>query len=85
MHKAAEGGHLGVIKFLSRKFGASVHEKDGNGYTLLHWAAKEGHCEVARYLIEEVKMEPRERSKVCGMQRGDIVFKVYTKCTCCNK
>ena len=77
MHKAAEGGHLDMIKFLSPLFGTRVREKDSYGftvlhcategsYTMLHWAAQEGHCEVARYLIEELKMNPQDRDKVCG-------------------
>ena len=65
MHMAAQGGQLEVIKFLSRKFGAKVHEKDNDGYTVLHWAAQKGHCEVARYLIEELKMDPQNGDKVC--------------------
>ena len=68
MHMAAQGGHLEVIKFLSRKFGARVHEKTTeDSYTVLHWAAQKGHCKVARYLIEDLKMDPQDRDKVCGV------------------
>ena len=67
MHMAAEGGHLEVIKFLSPMFGARVHEKDNDGYSMLLFAAQKGHCEVARYLIEELKMDPQDRDKVCGV------------------
>ena len=31
MHKAAQGGHLEVIKFLSERFGERIHERDNNG------------------------------------------------------
>ena len=68
MHTAAEGGHLVMIKFLSQAFPAKVHERDSIGYTMLHWAAQKGHCEVARYLIEVVKMDPQDRTKVCGVE-----------------
>ena len=67
MHMAAQGGQLEVIKFLSPMFGTRVNEKDNYGLTILHWAAKAGHCEVARYLIEELKMDPQDRDKVCGV------------------
>ena len=67
MHKAAQGGQLEVIKFLSPMFGSRVHEKDNDGYTVLHWAAQKGHCEVARYLIKEQKMDPQDRDKVWGV------------------
>ena len=63
MHKAAAGGQLEVIKFLCPLFGTRVHEKDSYGRTMLHFAAQKGHCEVARYLIEELKMNPHERDK----------------------
>ena len=77
MHKAAEGGHQEVINFLSPKFGARVHEKDSCGYTVLHCAAQEGHCEVAGYLIEELMMDPQERDKVCGVPgEGKMCSKV---------
>ena len=67
MHMAAAGGQLEVIKFLSSMFGERVHEKDSSECTMLHWAAQRGHCEVVRYLIEELKMNPQDRDKVCGV------------------
>ena len=60
MHKAAEGGQLEMLKFFS--------QRTNSGYTMLHWAVQKGHCEVARYLIEEVKMDPQDRDKVCGVE-----------------
>ena len=82
MHMAAGGGHLEMIKFLSPMFGARVHEKDNTGFTMLHWAAKEGHCEVARYLIEELKMDPQDRDKVCGVPGEEEVCLKCRKCAC---
>ena len=81
MHKAARGGHLEVIKFLSTRFGARVYEKDINGYTMLHWAAEKGHCEVARYLIEELKMDPQDKDKVCGVAGEVCMSKAEGLCT----
>ena len=80
MHMAAAGGQLEVIKFLSPVFGARVHEKDSYGFTMLHWAAQEGHCEVARYLIEELKMDPQDKDKVCGVPEKE---EVCLKCGMC--
>ena len=86
MHKAAEGGQLEVIKFLSPIFGARVQEKDSGGYSMLHWAAQKGHCGVARYLIEELKMDPQDRDKVCGVPgEGMMCSKVqglHASCMC---
>ena len=73
MHMAAEGGHIEVIKFLLPLFGERVHEKANASYTMLHWAAHMGHCQVARYLIEEVQMDPQDRDKVCRVP-GDCWF-----------
>ena len=72
-----------MIKFLSRMFGARVHEKDNDGYNMLHWAAKEGHCEVARYLIEKLNMDPQDRDKVCGVPAEEVCpCKVQDVCMC---
>ena len=67
MHLAAAGGSLDVIKYLLPMFGARVHEKTNDSYTVLHWAAQMGHCQVARYLITELNLDPQDRDKVCGV------------------
>ena len=72
MHKAAQGGSLEVIKYLVPLFGERVHEKDTNSYTMLHWAAQIGHCQVARYLITELKLDPQDRDKVRGCVGGVV-------------
>ena len=80
MHKAAQGGCLDVIKFLAPLFGAKVHEKTNTSYTMLHLTAHRGHCQVARYLIESLTMDPQDRDKVClcvqegGAKRGEDMF-----------
>ena len=79
MHLATQGGHLEVLKFLVPKFGDRLHEKDDCSYTVLHWAAQEGNCEVACYLIEELKMDLQNRDKVCtcgGDGKGMMCLKV---------
>ena len=83
MHKAAQGGSLDVIKFLLPLFGARVHEKGLNSYTMLHWAAQKGHCQVARYLIEEVHLNPQDRDKVRGVPGDCAGFKVQGLRVCC--
>ena len=86
MHKAVQDGRLEVIKFLSTKFGAKVHEKTTEGsYTLLHCAAQEGHCEVARYLIAEMKMNPQDRDKVCGVPGQGRCVLTYTRSACVHE
>ena len=65
MHAAAQGGNLEMVKFFSSMLGAKVHEKTRNGWTSLHNAAVKGHCQVARYLIEELKFDPKDKDKVC--------------------
>ncbi len=72
MHKAAAGGSLDVIKYLLPLFGARVHEKDMYSYTMLHWAAQKGYCQVARYLITELKLDPQDRDKVRGCVGGAV-------------
>ena len=82
MHKAAKGGQLEMIKFLALMFPTRVHERGNNAYTMLHWTAVKGHCEVARYLIEEVKMDPQDRTKVCGVEWEKEVCPKYRLCLC---
>ena len=53
-----------MIKFLSPRFGARVHDKDWDDWTILHWTADQGHCDVARYVIEDLKLSPQDRDKV---------------------
>ena len=72
MHKAAEGGSLDVIKYLLPLFGERVQEKDTDSYTVLHWAAQYGYCQVARYLIAELKLDPQDRDKVRGCVGGAV-------------
>ena len=67
MHAAALGGHLEIIKCLVPKFRDRVHERGEYSFTALHYAAQEGHCEVVRYLIEELKMDPLDQDEVCGV------------------
>ena len=54
-------------------FGAKVLVKTNDSYTVLHWAAQGGHFQVARYLIDEVQMDPQDRDKVCGCQGTVLV------------
>ena len=67
MHMAAEGGQVEMLKFLSLLFDVRVHEKNSYGWTSLHHAAHSGHCQVARYLIEELKIDPNDKNTVCGV------------------
>ena len=76
MHLAAHGGHIEVIQFLLPLFGATVHEKTNNSATMLHWAALNGHCQVACYLIQDLQMDPQDRDKVCGVPGDCAGFKV---------
>ena len=79
MHLATAGGSLNVIKYLLPLFGERVHEKTNSSYTVLHWAAQCGHCQVACYLITELKLDPQDRDKVRGCQGTALVSecKVY--------
>ena len=56
-----------MITYLSPRFGSKVR---GSGdseykYTMLHWAALMGHCDVVCYLIEVLNLNPQDRDKVC--------------------
>ena len=73
LHRAAQGGQLKMIRFLAPRFGAKVHDKDGNGRTMLHWAAGSGHCDVARFVIKDFKLDPQDRDKVGWYKHKTVV------------
>ena len=75
MHCAALCGHTEVMKFLLPLFGERVYEKANKSYTMLHFAAQGGHCQVARYLIEELHLDPQDRDKVRGVPGPVLVSK----------
>ena len=80
MHNAAESGQLEVIKFLSPMVGARVHKRDSRGFNILQWAAFNGHCQVVRYLIEELKFDSKDYGSVCeALERSCVqsVASVY--------
>ena len=56
-----------VITYLSPRFGSKVRGSGDSVYkfTMLHWAALMGHCDVACYLIEVLNLNPLDRDKVC--------------------
>lgn len=82
MHLAAQGGHLDVFKFLSQKFAVAVHKKDNRGFGMLHCAAQGGHSEMACYLIEELMMDPQDRTKVCRVEWEEDVCPKCRLCLC---
>ena len=48
---ASAGGHLDVVKFLSKKL--KVNERDEKGWSPLHLASARGHLDVVRFLIQK--------------------------------
>ena len=66
LHKAAERGHLDVVRVLVSEFKANVNvlgsSGDMKGDAPLHKAAAEGHLDVVRVLISEFKADVN----ICG-------------------
>lgn len=48
---AAKAGHYQCIVSLMTR-GASLNVGDNNGYTAIHFAARQGHKDVVEYLVE---------------------------------
>ena len=42
-----------------------IHRPDDYGETMIHCAARKGHVDVVRFLIDELKLNPTARHKVC--------------------
>jgi ankyrin repeat protein len=60
LHRAAENGHVGIVRLLLEK-GCNPNVSARFGGTLLHRAAKNGHLEVAQLLIHhKVKLDAED-------------------------
>jgi hypothetical protein len=88
IHMAAGGGYLGLgafsmrnapnqflpaVQFLIEEMGADPNERDGWGYTPLHYAASRGDNELIEYLVSkgaEVTAIARLGQSVVDMTRG---------------
>ena len=65
LHIAAMAGHVSTIQYLAPKMQSLLHSANHKVFTMLHLAAQEGHDEVVRLLIDEYKLNPTARTKVC--------------------
>ena len=63
---AAAGGYISSIQYLAPKMQSLLHSTDNLEFTMLHFAAQEGHAEVVQFLIDEYELNPTAHSKVCG-------------------
>ena len=53
LHKAAENGHLSLVKFLVLKNHADLDNESDNGETPLDYAIENDHVDVAKFLMEQ--------------------------------
>ena len=63
---AAARGHVSTIQYLVPKMQSLLHSTENLGFTMLHLAAQEGQAEVVQLLINDYKLNPTARTKVCG-------------------
>ena len=63
-HKAAEKGDLALYQFMVKnKIMEDTNPKDQDGFTPLHWAAKNGHVELYQWIMDQVvDKNPRDNS-----------------------
>ena len=67
LHLAARRGHVSTIRYLVPRIESLLHSTDAKGYTVLHVAAEEGRTEVVRVVVDDYKLYPTARDKVCFM------------------
>ena len=70
LHLAAVGGHVNTICYLAPKMESLLHSSGNDGYTMIHCAARYGHSEVVRLVLDEYNLDPTARDKVCSRSIG---------------
>ena len=53
-----------MIKYLAPRIESMLHSTDVHGYNMVHWAAKEGHADVVKLVVEHYKLDSAARDKV---------------------
>ena len=58
-----------MVRYLCTKFGPDKYDLDSTAQNCLHWASREGHPKVVRYLIEQQGFDPSlmDSVSVCDM------------------
>lgn len=54
LHLSAEGGHLDICRYLIRSNNEYVNVRDNRGCSPIHGAAKNGHVETVKLLLDEL-------------------------------
>ncbi|MHB9148025.1 MAG: ankyrin repeat domain-containing protein [Candidatus Amoebophilus sp.] len=67
LHFAAEGGNVALVKLLLHQ-GASIRDRDDSGETPFHIAAREGHLEVIKLLLQKEQQGQQETNPFTGDQ-----------------
>ena len=74
-HRHVEDGWLPAVRFLVEDVGASVHDRDHNGYNAIHHAAARGDHELISYLVAEgvdVTQVSRRGQTTADMANGPV-------------
>ena len=72
----AVGGHFAVAEYLIPKMEDHLFDCDDDGYTALHWAAREGQLPMVEYLVRSCGFDLKTRDKVgpCDIITGLLQF-----------
>ena len=93
---AARSGHVSTIENLAPKMDSLLQKTDDVGWTMVHFAARNGHADVVQLVIDNFHLDPTARSKVCvclncsciltsswsSSVLCDVTMVVYCTCTC---
>lgn len=80
VHAACLNGRVDIVKMFFAASSNSVWEPDYNGDTCLHIAARSGHLEVCRFLVEDANCPQKVLSSVLRIPKiWTSAFKIGSK------
>ena len=63
LHRAAQNGHIEVVKFLTAELHCDPTSGNSNGDTAVHLAVANGHMDIVQFFISDQNCDPNMHSR----------------------